>query len=59
MAQGSGDAAHIFTSVNQQRGVQMAELMNAQEGEPIFFAKSFQPFIGLFGGDWGTVQFGK
>lgn len=59
VAQGSGDGPHILPIENQQRGVEVPELVNAVKGQTLFLAEFLEPLIGLLEADGGAVLFCK
>lgn len=59
MAQGGRDSPHVFSIIDQQRSVQVAELVDAIEGQTLFLTKSLEPLIGLLEADGGSVLFGE
>ena len=59
MAQSGGNGPHILPVVDQQRGVQVAELVNAIEGQTLFLAEPLQPLIGLLEADRRAILFGE
>lgn len=56
VTQGSGDRPHVFAIEDQQGGVQVPELVDAVEGQVVFFAKLFQPLIRLAQSHRGSIQ---
>ena len=59
VSQGGGDGLHVLPVVDQQRSVQMPELVNPIEGQPLFLTKATEPFIGPLRVDWAPVLFGE
>lgn len=59
MAQGGGDCPHVLPVVDQQRGVQVPELVDTVKRQLLFFAKGTEPLVGLIQAHGGAVGPGE